>query len=153
MCLAFFSWLMHTASVRCLLQTASSGFRTCRIQETFTIFHSIYTQGNGDIWRKFCARLEQQVELQILSVLKRQFFVMHTVCQTESSVFLDNCVTDTSSVTILCPQRSRLSLYFLKKITCLMVCLLRIGQVSSISRKTVYWEVTTYCFIITLIFL
>jgi len=151
MCLAFFSWLMHTASVRCLLQTASNGFRTCRIQEAFTIFDSSYTPGNGDIWRKFYAHSEQQVELQILLLLKRQFIVTHTV-QTETSVFLDSWVTDTSSVTILCPQRSRLSLYFLKNIARFMVCPLRIGQVSSISCKIVYWGVMTYCSIIILIF-
>jgi len=79
MCLAFFSWLMHTASVRCLLQTASNGFRTCRIQETFKIFHSSYAPGNGDIWRKFYAYLEQEVELQLLLLLKRLFVVTHSL--------------------------------------------------------------------------
>jgi len=143
---------MHMASVRCLLQTASNGFRTCRIQEAFTIFHSSYTPGNGDIWRKFYAHSEQQVELQILLLLKRQFIVIHTVFQNETSVFLDSWVTDTSSVTILFPQRSHLSLYFLKNIARLMVHPLRIGQVSLISCKIVYWGVMTYCSIVILIF-
>lgn len=152
MCLAFFSWLMHTASVRCLLQTASNGFRTCRIQKAFKIVLSSYTPGNGGIWREFYTHSEQRVELQLLSILKRQFFIKHTVCQNQTSVFLDSWVTDTTSVKMLCSQNSRLSLHFLKNIACLTVCLLRIGQVSSVSCKTVKWGVTTHCSFIILIF-
>jgi hypothetical protein len=75
---------------------------------------------------------------------KRQFVVTHTILQTEIPALV-SWIEHDDSVKILCPQINGLSLYFYKNIICLRVGLLRIGQVFSVSRKIVYWWVTTSC--------
>jgi hypothetical protein len=46
---------------------------------------------------------------------------------------------------MLCPQKNRCTLYFLKNISCIGVCLLRIGHVFSVYCKIMYLRVTTNC--------
>jgi hypothetical protein len=87
------------------------------------------------------------VRHESLSLMKRQFAVTHTISRTEIPTLLDSWVTNTPSVKMLCPQKYCLSLYFRNIITCLIVGLLKIGQVSFLSFKTVYWWATTnWCF-------
>jgi len=77
--------------------------------------------------------------------MKQQFAVTHTVRQTELPALLDSWFTNIPSVKMLCQQKKTVSLYFHKNITCLYVGLLRIGQVSAVSRKIVRGLVTTDC--------
>jgi hypothetical protein len=53
----------------------------------------------------------------IVSLLKGQSLVTHTIRQTEIPALLDSWVTITSSVKILCPQTKCLPLYFRTNIT------------------------------------
>jgi hypothetical protein len=55
--------------------------------------------------------------VKIMSLIKRQFVVSHTISQTEISALRDNLVTDTPSVKTFCPQNNCLSLYPRKKNT------------------------------------
>jgi hypothetical protein len=77
--------------------------------------------------------------------MKRPFVVTHTIRPIEIPALLDSWVTDTPSVKMLFPHTNSLSFYFRKSITCLSCGLLRIGQVFTVSRKTVYRRVTTNC--------
>jgi hypothetical protein len=71
------------------------------------------------------------------------FVVTHISRPIEVPALLDSWVTDTPSVRMLFPQTNSLSYYFRKNITCLSGGLLRIGQVFTVSCKTVYQRVTT----------
>ena len=79
--------------------------------------------------------------------MKQQFVATHTICQTEIPTLIDSCVTNTTSVKMLCPQKNCLSSHYHKNITCLRVGHLMICQVFSVSCKTVYrWVMTNCCF-------
>jgi len=75
--------------------------------------------------------------------MKQQFSITHTVHQNEIPALLDSWFTNTSSVKVLCPLKKYVSLYIHKNTTRLCVDLLRISQVSSVSRKIVCGWVTT----------
>lgn len=63
------------------------------------------------------------------SLVIQQYVGTHTISQNEVTALLDNCVTNTPSVKMSCPQNSCLSLYCRKNITFLTVGLLRISEV------------------------
>ena len=74
--------------------------------------------------------------------IKQQFFITHTIFQTEIPALMDSWVTNQPSVKMLCPQKIH------RNITCLSVGLSRIGQVFSVSCKIVcLWVMTNCCFI------
>jgi hypothetical protein len=66
-----------------------------------------------------------------ISLMKQQFVITHTICQTEILALLDSSVTNAPSIKILCLQNNGL---FHKYLTCLSVGLSRI-QVFSVFRK------------------
>lgn len=74
--------------------------------------------------------------------MKQQFVLAHTIRQTEIPALLECWVKNTPFVKILYPQKLRLVILFKK---CLFAGILRIGQVVSLFRKTVYRLVTTNC--------
>jgi len=79
------------------------------------------------------------VKLEYISLMKQQFLVTHTTCQTEILALLDSWVTNTSSVKMMCTWKHSLSLHCHKTITCLNVGLLRISlKFFSVSCNTVY---------------
>jgi len=43
-----------------------------------------------------------------VSLMKQQFVVTHTICQTEILALLDSSVTNAPSIKILCPQKNGL---------------------------------------------
>ena len=47
----------------------------------------------------------KETRLNKTSVMKRQFFVNHTVTKSDISALLDSWVTNTASVEMLCPQK------------------------------------------------
>jgi len=53
-----------------------------------------------------------------IPLMKQQFAVTHTVCQTKISALVDSCVTNTSSLKMLCPEKYWFLLYLRKIITC-----------------------------------
>jgi hypothetical protein len=59
----------------------------------------------------------KETRLNKISLMKRQFFVNHTVTKSDISALLDSWVTNTRSAKTLCPQENGLSLYFRKNIT------------------------------------
>jgi hypothetical protein len=61
--------------------------------------------------------------------MKQQFVITHTILQIENHALLDCSATNTLSVKMFFPQESCFFLYLVKNITCLIVGLLRIGQV------------------------
>jgi hypothetical protein len=75
--------------------------------------------------------------------MKRQFVITHKILQAEIPALLDSWVTNTPSV------KSCFSLYFRRNITRLSVGILGIGQVFSVSCKTVCRRVTTNCSFMT----
>jgi hypothetical protein len=84
-----------------------------------------------------------------ISPTKRKFFVTQTISETEIPALPDSWVTNTLSVKMLCPQIKCFPLYCHTDIASLSVGLLRIGQVSPVCYKTVYWWVTAYCCFMT----
>ena len=71
----------------------------------------------------------KETRLNKTSVMKRQFFVNHTVTKSDISALLDSWVTNTHYAKTQCTQENGLSLYFRKNITYLHVDLLWICQV------------------------
>jgi hypothetical protein len=79
--------------------------------------------------------------LNRFSFMKRQPVVTHTIRENRVPALLDVWFTNTPSVKMSCAQRKK----FHKNAACLCVCLLKIGQVISVSCKTVFQSVTTNC--------
>jgi len=80
-----------------------------------------------------------------LSLNKQQFFMSHTIRQTDMPTLLDDCITNAPSGKMLCLQNNLFFLYVCKNTTRLRVGLLRIGECFSFSCKIVIRRVTTYC--------
>jgi hypothetical protein len=82
-----------------------------------------------------------------ISLMKRQFVVVsHTNRQTEIPALLDKLgYKHTCCQNVVPTKEEFLSLQFRKNITCVNVGLLRIGQVSCVSCKTVWRWVTSNC--------
>ena len=72
-----------------------------------------------------------------ISLPKQQCVVTHTILKTEIVVLADSRVTNAPSLKMLFPQKN-FAPYFRKNKTYLNIDLLRIGQVVSVSCKTVY---------------
>ena len=74
----------------------------------------------------------------VISLMKWQFDITHTIQRAEILAVLDIQVTNTLSVKMLCPKKKTACCYiFLKNFTCLSVGLLRVCEVFSVSCKTV----------------
>jgi hypothetical protein len=84
-----------------------------------------------------CNDNDTTVSVHGILLMNRQFVITHTIHQTEIPTLLDSWVANTPSVK-MCQQKNCFSLYFRKNITCLIVGLLTIGQVISVSCKTMY---------------
>jgi len=66
----------------------------------------------------------------VILLMKQQFAITHTICQTMIPTLLNSWVTNAPSIKMSCPPKKNcLSLYFCKILTCLRVGLLRIYQV------------------------
>jgi hypothetical protein len=71
-----------------------------------------------------------------------QSAVTHTIPQTEIPALPRSSVNNTAYFKVLCPQKHCFCLNFRKTVTRLIVCLLRLGQASSVSYKLVHRYVT-----------
>ena len=83
----------------------------------------------------------------LISLMKWQFVITHTICRTEIPTLLDRWVKNTPSFKLLWSRQKCCSIQFCKNITCLGVVLLRICHIFSVSWETVYWWVMIHsCF-------
>jgi hypothetical protein len=64
-------------------------------------------------------------------LMERRSVLTHTIRQTEIPALLGSWLKNTPSVKMLCPQKSYLSLYLIKNVSCICVSLLTIGLVLS----------------------
>jgi hypothetical protein len=56
----------------------------------------------------------------VISVMKQQLVVTHTIRQTEIPPLPDTWVTNTLSVKMMCPQKEKLLLFILVPIPCII---------------------------------
>ena len=88
-----------------------------------------------------------QKSLLLILLIKQQFVVTQTICQTQIPTLLYSWVRNTPAVKMLCPQQIASPYIFTKKITCLSHGLLMICHVFSVSSKTAYsWVMINCCF-------